>query len=248
MIHGIQSHAGWYAGSCERLRQAGWAVSFLDRRGSGANDKDRGHAPSFRRLLDDIAEFVNARKTTQAGPIHLAAISWGGKLACALPHRHPGVIDSIALLCPGIAAQVGPSLGEKLRVAASFVLSPRSLYPVPLSDPALFTASETWQQYIEADPRSLRRATARFLMHSFFLDIYLRRARKSVNIPVLLMLAQHDRVIDNAKVRAYVERLPTTDKTIIEYPGAHHTLEFEPTLKHVDDLLAWLERLPSAGA
>ena len=57
-IHGIQSHAGWYEHSCERLRGAGLAVSFLDRRGSGLNEEQRGDAPSFRRLLDDLVEFL----------------------------------------------------------------------------------------------------------------------------------------------------------------------------------------------
>jgi acylglycerol lipase len=36
-VHGIQSHAGWYEHSCQRLSEAGFAVSFLDRRGSGEN-------------------------------------------------------------------------------------------------------------------------------------------------------------------------------------------------------------------
>ena len=49
-LHGIQSHGGWYGHSCERLRQAGFGVSFLDHRGSGLNEQDRGDAPGRRRL------------------------------------------------------------------------------------------------------------------------------------------------------------------------------------------------------
>ena len=59
-IHGIQSHGGWYEGSCEHLRQAGYRISFLDRRGAGLNSADRGDAPGFRRLLDDIGEFIQS--------------------------------------------------------------------------------------------------------------------------------------------------------------------------------------------
>src|SRR5688572_15805938 len=57
-IHGIQSHGGWYTRSCRFLSQAGFEVAFLDRRGSGLNEPDRGDAPSFRRLLDDLVEFL----------------------------------------------------------------------------------------------------------------------------------------------------------------------------------------------
>src|SRR4051812_11264521 len=56
-LHGIQSHAGWYEDSCTSLSRAGYEVAFLDRRGAGMNEAARGDAPSFRRLLDDVAEF-----------------------------------------------------------------------------------------------------------------------------------------------------------------------------------------------
>src|SRR5262249_52707210 len=86
-------------------------------------------------------------------------------------------------------------------------------------------------------------ATARLLFGSFALDIYLKRAWKLLNIPVLLLLAEKDEIIDNAQTRAYIEKCPSTDKQVIEYPGAYHTLEFEPP-EHpwVEDLLRWLER------
>src|SRR5713101_9403486 len=51
-VHGIQSHGGWYENSCRFLSEAGFAVSFLDRRGSGLNEEARGDVPSFRGLLD----------------------------------------------------------------------------------------------------------------------------------------------------------------------------------------------------
>jgi alpha-beta hydrolase superfamily lysophospholipase len=40
-----------------------------------------------------------------------------------------------------------------------------------------------------------------------------------------------------------VERFATTDKTVIEYPGAHHTLEFEAEPdRFIEDWRQWLER------
>ena len=66
---------------------------------------------------------------------------------------------------------------------------------------------------------------------------------KHVRVPVLLMLAEHDRIIDNARTRVYVQQFATSDRQVIEYPGAHHTLEFEPEpARYVDDLIGWLDR------
>jgi alpha-beta hydrolase superfamily lysophospholipase len=245
-LHGIQSHAGWYEYSCTRLSRAGYAVDFLDRRGSGMNRQDRGDAPSFRRLLDDLVEFLRPRrKTTGNGlPVFLLGISWGGKLAAALPRRHPGLVDAIGLLCPGLFARIKPPLGQRLRIFFSRLVRPRRLFPIPLDDPELFTATPHWQQFIRDDPLALRRATARFLVESFRLDRYVRKAsREAGEVPLLLLLAGQDRIIDNARTRHFVERFPAADKTIIEYPGAHHTLEFEPDPdRFINDLLNWLER------
>ena len=85
-IHGIRSHGGWYARSCRRFADAGFDVYFLDRRGAGLNTAHRGDAPNFRRLFDDVAEFVQHLRAARAWlPIVLGGISWGGKLAVGLP-------------------------------------------------------------------------------------------------------------------------------------------------------------------
>jgi alpha-beta hydrolase superfamily lysophospholipase len=244
-IHGIQSHGGWYTHSCERLRQAGFAVSFLDRRGAGLNEKERGDAPGFRRLLDDLAEYLHKLRVSQREtmPVALVANSWGGKLAAALQRRHPGLVDSLALLCPGFFAKVRPSAGERLSILWARLVAPQRLFPIPLNDPELFTASPARQRFIEEDSLGLRRASARMLIESFRLDGYLRFVPRYVRIPVLLMLAGKDRIIDNEKTRRFVQSFDTPDREVIEYPHAHHTLEFEPDPDvFISDLQNWLER------
>jgi alpha-beta hydrolase superfamily lysophospholipase len=240
-IHGIQSHGGWYEWSCGRLAQAGFEVSFLDRRGSGLNERARGDCPSFRRLLDDIAEFV--REERKVGrKVFLMAISWGGKLAVAFPRRHPGLVDGLALLCPGMCPRIGLPFGQRMTILGSRLVNPGKLFDIPLSDPALFTANPIKQQFIREDKVGLRQATARFLLESARLDGFLRWfAPQAVTMPVLMLLAEHDQIIDNAATRRYLERCPTREKQIIEYPGTHHTLEFEAAPEQfLQDLQRWL--------
>lgn len=265
-VHGIQSHGGWYEHTCRVLSEAGFAVCFLDRRGSGLNEEARGDAPSFRRLLDDIVEFIQFEKSRPlgCGPLSkiedspvanvpvahtpgsdlaftfLLAISWGGKLAVALEGRHPGLIDGMVLLCPGFFPKVRPTLSQRLSIAWARLISPRRLFPVPLNDPELFTANPRWQKFIQEDALGLRQATARLLVESVRLDAYVRMS--SVRIPVLLLLAQNDRIIDNIRTRRWVERFDSADKKIIEYAGAHHTLEFESNPEvFLTDLRRWLQ-------
>jgi alpha-beta hydrolase superfamily lysophospholipase len=245
-LHGIQSHGGWYTDSCQYLARAGYAVDFLERRGCGLNEQARGDAPSFRRLLADVAEFLRGTL-----PPFLLAISWGGKLAVALERFHPGLTQGLVLLTPGLCPRIKPTTRQRLAVLWSRLVAPDRLFPIPLDDPELFTATPQRQEFIRNDPLALRQATARFLVESVRLDVVLRRVPAHVRVPVLLLLAGRDRIIDNARTRAYLERCQTSDRSVIEYPEASHTLEFEQDSAPIfADVLAWLlrHRTPSPGA
>jgi alpha-beta hydrolase superfamily lysophospholipase len=240
--HGIRSHGGWYGRSCAAFAAAGFEVFFLDRRGAGLNTAHRGDAPNFRRLLDDVAEFVQHLRAERGWlPVFLCGISWGGKLTVGLPYRKPGLIDGLVLLCPGLVPKIAPPLLRRARIALARVLRPDRLFPIPLNEAELFTASAEWQKFIDADPYGLRQATARFLFSSFSLDIYLRRAAKRVTVPTFLALAEDDRIIDNRLTRKFVASF-SGEVAITEYPHAHHTLEFEPP-DHpwVSDVVKWVE-------
>ena len=250
VLHGVQSHGGWYHRLGRSLAAAGYSTSFPDRRGSGANSRDRGHAQSGRRLNLDLREWLRALRAEQPElPIALAGISWGGKLAVIAAGRHPELVDALALICPGLHPRVGVSRRERLEIAWAFFTNRRKTFAIPLSDPALFTDSPRGQAFIATDPYSLRQGTAGLLAASFFIDRLVALAPAHIRQPALLMLAGQDRIVDNARTLAYFERLASRDRAVIEYPDGHHTLEFDPDpSRYAQDLIRWLDRqcpLPS---
>ncbi|MBV8094244.1 MAG: alpha/beta fold hydrolase, partial [Acetobacteraceae bacterium] len=187
---------------------------------------------------------------TPSLPITLAGISWGGKLVVIEAARHPELVDGIALLCPGLLPRVGVSRREKLQIAWAALVHRRKQFPIPLSDPALFTANPVAQAFIAADPYSLRHGTAGLMAASFVIDQLVRRAPKRVRQPALLLIAGQDRIVDNARTLAYFDTLGSADRQVIEYADAHHTLEFEPDpTRYASDLINWISgyvRLRSA--
>lgn len=243
VVHGVQSHGGWYHNLGRTLAEAGFEAHFPDRRGSGANERDRGDTPSARRLVLDLIERLEHLRSLGLEPIGLAAISWGAKLSVLAAAERPDLVGALALICPGLTPRVGVPWRERLGIAAAMVTDPRRRFPIPLSDPALFTASPAGRDFIAADPLGLRDATARLLAASVLIDRRVRRALPRVRQPVLLMLAGQDRIVDNAKTRALVARMASDRVETIEYPEGHHTLEFEPDpSRYARDLIGWLER------
>jgi alpha-beta hydrolase superfamily lysophospholipase len=248
VLHGIQSHAGWYESLGRTLASRGIETAMPDRRGSGSNAHDRGHAHSPGQLLNDIDSICrNWREMANDANFRpfLGGISWGGKLAIAAAATRPNDWAGLALIAPGLFARVRPPFPTQLKIAVSSLISPRRQFPIPLADPALFTADPQWQNFIATDPATLHDASARFFVSSRILDLRLKRYAKRISCPVLLQLASEDRIIDNGRTRDYVRRLPSGNHQILEYLDAHHTLEFEPVdvaRRYAEDLAAWIRK------
>jgi acylglycerol lipase len=243
ILHGVQSHGGWYPNLGRTLASRGFEAHFPDRRGSGANRRDRGHTPSMGRLNADVAEYLQGLRVRHPSrPVALAGISWGGKLAVIAAGRNPRLIDALALICPGLHPRVGVSRSERFQIALAYFVHRRKTFPIPLSDPALFTASHAGQEFIANDPLGLRAATAGLLAASTFIDRVVRRMPPKIHQPALLMLAGQDRIIDNDRTRRYFDLLSSRDRRVIDYPEGHHTLEFDPDpSRYALDLADWLD-------
>ena len=246
-LHGVQSHSGWYAYSSRKLCEAGYEVFYFDRRGSGLNMETRGDAQHCDRLINDVVQFlqfVRHRRNQSAPtrPVVLQAVSWSGKLAAVIAARRPELVDALALLSPGIHAKTRPSLWQRcqLELANRCGIRERRV-PIPLNDPTLFTDSVASQQFIREDPLALHEVTVSFLLADRELSRLSRNAPARLRVPLLLMLADQDEIIDNPATAAWFERCKSTRKQVNEYADARHTLEFAADKdEHVDDLIDWL--------
>ncbi len=249
-LHGIQSHSGWYEHSSRTLCDAGHEVLFVDRRGSGLNQKERGHARHQRRLVNDVAQFVRdvrerRNEVAPTAPVVLLGLSWGGKLAAVVASRFQPLLDGLVLLYPGIQSKVRANWWDNFRLSlarAGEVFEKR--VPIPLDDPRLFTANAESQQFIRDDELSLRKVSVSFLLANRDLDRIVQRAAPDIRCPVTMMLAGRDEIIDNAASKRWFEKLATQERSLFEYPNATHTLEFDPARDQFEsDLLGWLDGL-----
>ncbi|MFB3891023.1 MAG: alpha/beta fold hydrolase [Phycisphaerae bacterium] len=228
-VHGIQSHPGWFVSSAAMLAGEGRDVFLFTRRGSGDNVQARGDAPSAGQLLDDVRA---AREFALAGSgadrCHLVGVSWGGKLLAAyVASGRAAHVASLTMIAPGICPRVDVSGRTKLAIALSLAVSPRRPFDIPLNQVELFTENEEMRDYLRRDPLRLHRATARFLYASRRLDRMLAKSPKgAISVPTALILASRDRIIDNGRTTAIIERL-TAGKAAVDILEGAHTLEFE---------------------
>jgi acylglycerol lipase len=248
-LHGIASHAGWFGETAADLNSQGIAVYGPDRRGSGRSGGPRGHLARYERALDDVEEMVRLVRSEHRGtPVFLAASSWAAKLAVVYAARRPGPLSGLMLLGPGLLARVNLSPWRRARVIVGHLLTPTGRLPIPLT-PELYTANPPYLDYIRADPLRLLEATAQFFWETARLDRQRRRASTLLGLPLLLLQGEDDKMMNVPQTRRWFEGLGVEDKTYVAYPGAGHTLDFEPDRsRYLADMVAWLsDRLPSGS-
>ena len=249
-LHGIQSHSGWYEFTGSGLCEAGYEVFFIDRRGSGLNERDRGHARHRERLVNDVVQLLrdvreHRNESAPTVPVTLLGLSWGGKLAAMVAGHRPELLDGLVLLYPGIRSQIQTSCLNHLRLSLARRLEVFEKHVrIPLDDPALFTAEPEWQKFIRNDELALHDVTVAFLLANRQLDRRMSHCGSDIRCPVLTMLAGRDRIVDNIATKQWFGALATQERKLIEYPKAAHTLEFEPSREtYLTDLITWLNAL-----
>jgi alpha-beta hydrolase superfamily lysophospholipase len=241
-LHGIESHAGWFETAARLLRDGGYDVFCLDRRGSGINRENRGfvsgHIDRFDTLLTDVKFFVRPLRQHYEH-VFLMGLSWGGKLALAYALTYPEDCGGLVLITPGLRALVDVDGPTKLRVFFANGLDPQLRVKIPIK-PEMFTVTPEHLAFIRQDPLRLTEATARFLFESRRLDQYIERRMSENELPILLFLAGKDRIIDNDGVQTLLRRGGQASLRIIEYADQTHSIQFDAPQRMVADVVSWL--------
>jgi alpha-beta hydrolase superfamily lysophospholipase len=249
-LHGIASHGGWFAETAVDLHTQGVAVYAPDRRGSGRSGGPRGHLNRYEQALDDVDEVVRLVSAEHPGtPVFLAASSWAAKLGVVYAGLRPAPLSGLLLLGPGLLPRVSLSRTRRLVVVLGHLVAPTARLVIPLT-PELYTSNPRYLDAIRADRLHLLKATTRFFWETARLDRGRRRAAAGLRLPLLLLQGEDDAMMDVAGTRHWFSRLDVEDKTYRAYPGAGHTLDFEPDRRrYLADMVGWLSaRAPSASS
>jgi acylglycerol lipase len=242
-LHGIASHGGWFTETAGDLAAQGVAVVAPDRRGSGLSRGPRGHLPSVEQAISDIDGTIRRAHLADPNvPVYLAASSWAAKLGVAYVASRPNPLAGLVLLGPGLFPVVRLSLLRRAQVLADHRLAPTVAIPIPLT-PEQYTTNPTYLDFIRGDPLRLLTATSRFYWETRRLDRRRRAASTRLTVPLLVLQGGADAMVSPVRTRRWFDRLAVADKTYRAFPGAGHTLDFEPERgAYLDELRSWLCR------
>ena len=204
LVHGLGEHVGRYDAVARRLNAWGFAVRGYDQYGHGESGGPRGGLTGEMRLLDDLADMVDATRARMAA--HQPLVLLGHSMVAArFVSMHLRPVDALVLSSP--ALDPGLNAVQKLLLATL----PRIL-------PNLRVGNGLDAQYLSHDPAVVAAYLADPLCHDrisarlarFIADggpaTVARAAHWSV--PTLLMWAGADKLVNPAGSRAFAAAAP----------------------------------------
>ncbi|ART56571.1 alpha/beta hydrolase [Acidovorax carolinensis] len=250
LVHGLGEHVGRYDALAQRLNAWGFAVRGYDQYGHGESGGPRGGLTSDMRLLDDLADMVDATRARMAPgePLVLLGHSMGGLVAARFVSMHLRPVDALVLSSP--ALDPGLNAVQKLLLATL----PRIL-------PNLRVGNGLDAQYLSHDPVVVAAYLADPLCHDrisgrlarFVADSGPATVARAAHwsVPTLLMWAGADKLVNPAGSRAFAAAAPTNTVQSQCFESLYHEL-FNESPELAEPVFAllrqWLlQRCPAVG-
>ncbi len=240
LVHGLGEHSGRYTHLARFLNQAGYALLAFDLRGHGRSEGQRGHAPSYEVLLDDIAHFLaEAAERYPDHPRFLYGHSLGGTLVIEyVLSRRPKLAGVIAS-GPLLRTAFEPPAWKLTLAKILYSLRPTLALANEVDRPALCRDPEVVRAYND-DPLVHDRLSARLGMDMLQSGLWALEHAAEFPLPLLLMHGGADRITSPQASREFAAQAGEVC-TLKIWDGFYHEIHNEPEQKQVlAYLLAWL--------
>ena len=242
IVHGLGEHAGRYNHVAAKLNEWGFSARSYDQCGHGESAGLPGSLPSDNRLLDDLADMVDAARAQlpKGMPLLLLGHSMGGLVVSRFVSLNIRPVDGLILSSP--ALDPGLSGFQKFLVSV-----------LPRIAPNLRVGNGLKPQFISHDPAVVIDYKADPLVHdriSARLARFIATAGPATvahaphwTVPTLLMYAGDDHLLNADGSRAFAAAAPKHLVTSVCFESLYHEIFNEYDARPVFAALKqWLDQ------
>jgi len=240
IVHGVNSHSGYYHWAGERLAAQGLAVYALDLHGRGKSDGERFYLEKMSDYVDDVDTLVQLARLREPGaPVFLLGHSAGGVISCVYALEHQRQLAGF--ICESFAFQLpAPDFAISLLKGVSLVAPHLRVLKLKNED---FSRDPQVVQAMNADPLIARESQpSKTVAELARADARLRREFKLITLPLLILHGTADKATLASGSRLFHDEAGSVDKTLKLYQGHAHDLLNDMGREEVlGDIAAWLE-------
>jgi acylglycerol lipase len=239
IVHGFNSHSGYYSWVAEQMLTLGLAVYALDLRGRGKSDGERFYVDSFADYASDVASFVTLAKSREPGlPVYLLGHSAGGVVSCVYTLDHQA--ELAGLICESFAFQIpAPDFVLAVLKGLSHLAPHAHVLPLKNED---FSRNPEVVAAMNADPLIAHETQpTKTVAEMVRADERLKKEFPRISLPLLILHGTLDKATKPSGSQLFYDSAGSTDKTLKLYEGHFHDLlndlDKELVMK---DVLGWL--------
>jgi alpha-beta hydrolase superfamily lysophospholipase len=240
IMHGLGEHCGRYAHVARFFNALGFVVRTYDHRGHGKSGGPRGDVPDDEAMLRDARLVINDFTKQLHAPPLLFGHSMGGLFAARFATAGLAPLRALILSSPALAIRMSGFQSVLLKVV-SFLIPGVGLSN-GLKTRFLSHDGEVVEAY-ENDSLVHGKVSARLLNSMLQAMTYAHDHAPQLTIPVLLLVAEDDHLVDPIGSKRFSARLPSGSSNAIYYDNFYHEIFNELDATRVfDDLRTWLEQ------
>jgi alpha-beta hydrolase superfamily lysophospholipase len=241
LVHGFNSHSGYYLWAAEQLVASGLAVYALDLRGRGKSDGERYFIDKFAEYQSDVDTLVKLARSREPGlPLFMFGHSAGGVIAGNYVLDHQAGIAGF--ICESFAYKVpAPDFALAVLKGLSHLAPHAHVLNLPKKE---FSRDPKVVQALIDDPLLANEVQpTKTVAEMVRADERLSRDFPQFKLPVLIIHGTKDTVTRPEGSKEFYERAGSADKTLKLYPDYFHDPLNDIGKEAVmADIRAWLEK------
>ncbi|NSL51349.1 alpha/beta hydrolase [Calidifontibacillus erzurumensis] len=232
IVHGAFEHQGRYKWLTEMWKAHGMNVVIGDLPGQGISTRRRGHIESFDVYIDTITQWVQEAENYHL-PIFLLGHSMGGLAVIRALQEKNLPVQAVILSSPCLGLVEGPPKGLEWASRALNLFMPTLRVPTNL-EPNVATRNKEIMELDENDSLYVTKVSVRWYRELVkAMQLAMRNIEKLPDIPMLLMQAGADKIVDKVVVKEWFDKLKIKEKLYKEWTNLYHEIFNEPEREEV---------------
>ena len=239
IVHGLNSHSGYYQNFAVHLIENGYEVYAIDLRGRGQSEGERYFIRDYKDIVADIDQLMNIIKYAHPTlPVFLFGHSAGGVFASVYAVQNQ--LKLKGLISESLALEV-PSSRFALAIIKflSYIIPHVRLVKLNNAD---FSRENSVVDTMNHDPLLANEKQATKTMQQLLLAAeYLNKTMPEIKIPLLILHGTADKATKPGGSEYFMKHASSADKQLKLYEGHYHDLlndKYHGIV--VRDILRWL--------
>ncbi len=242
-LHGLGAHGLRFEESANFFKKHGFNIYTFDFTGFGKSQGYRGHIKNFNIYINETLSILKLSQIEfPKSPKFVIGESMGGVVGLHFAKYYQEYLNGLILLSPAVKIKIPIAVKRKLDVIVNLIFNDLKQYELPYTKEML-TRDFKWQKKLQKDELDVKSVTTKFFFAFDKAIKNLRPLAKEITLPILLLQAGDDLLIDVPAVKEFFGTLGSGSKDIEILQNFYHALSID-TDRHIvfNLILRWINK------